>query len=93
MSTKKILIDEMDDGMDEKLSELGFAAFCVMFQFPLSEDKKHSTLSAFSKSIEYGSVSWEKQSFVKAVCVLICHACYVITNDSILILFTFCLFP
>ena len=25
----KILIDEMDDGMDEKLSELGFDAFSV----------------------------------------------------------------
>ena len=29
MSTKKILIDEMDDGMDEKLSDLGFVAFSV----------------------------------------------------------------
>tara|TARA_B100001750_G_C15431755_1_gene558637 strand:+ start:496 stop:777 length:282 start_codon:yes stop_codon:yes gene_type:complete len=29
MSGKKILIDEMDDGMDEKLSELGFDAFSV----------------------------------------------------------------
>ena len=29
MSTKKILIDEMDDGMDEKLCDLGFAAFSV----------------------------------------------------------------
>ena len=29
MSRKKILIDEMDDGMDEKLSELGFDAFSV----------------------------------------------------------------
>ena len=29
MLTKKILIDEMDDGMDEKLSELGFDASSV----------------------------------------------------------------
>ena len=29
MSRKKILIDEMDNGMDEKLSELGFDAFSV----------------------------------------------------------------
>ena len=29
MSRKKILIDELDDGMDEKLSELGFDAFSV----------------------------------------------------------------
>ena len=29
MPTKKILIDEMDDGMDEKLCDLGFAAFSV----------------------------------------------------------------
>ena len=29
MSTKKILIDEMDDGMDEKLRDLGFDAFSV----------------------------------------------------------------
>ena len=29
MSRKKILIDEMDDVMDEKLSELGFDAFSV----------------------------------------------------------------
>ena len=27
--TKKILIDEMDDGMDEKLRDLGFDAFSV----------------------------------------------------------------
>ena len=27
--TIKILIDEMDDGMDEKLCELGFDAFSV----------------------------------------------------------------
>ena len=29
MGEKKILIDEMDDGMDEKLCELGFDAFSV----------------------------------------------------------------
>ena len=27
--TVKILVDEMDDGMDEKLNELGFEAFSV----------------------------------------------------------------
>jgi len=27
--TVKILIDEMDDGMDEKLNELGFEAYSV----------------------------------------------------------------
>jgi predicted nuclease of predicted toxin-antitoxin system len=29
MTTKKILVDEMDDGMDEKLIELGYEAFSV----------------------------------------------------------------
>ncbi len=29
MITKKILVDEMDDGMDEKLIELGYEAFSV----------------------------------------------------------------
>ena len=29
MPQKKILIDEMDDGMDEKLRELGYDAFSV----------------------------------------------------------------
>ena len=29
MTQKKILIDEMDDGMDEKLRELGYDAFSV----------------------------------------------------------------
>ncbi len=29
MTTKKILVDEMDDGMDEKLSELGYEAYSV----------------------------------------------------------------
>jgi predicted nuclease of predicted toxin-antitoxin system len=28
-SRKKILVDEMDDGMDEKLKELGYDAFSV----------------------------------------------------------------
>lgn len=29
MITKKILVDEMDDGMDEKLSGLGYEAYSV----------------------------------------------------------------
>jgi len=29
MATKKILVDEMDDGMDEKLSGLGYEAYSV----------------------------------------------------------------
>ena len=29
MTTKKILIDEMDDGMDEKLISMGFSAYSV----------------------------------------------------------------
>ncbi len=29
MTTKKILVDEMDDGMDEKLSGLGYEAYSV----------------------------------------------------------------
>ena len=29
MPTKKILVDEMDDGMDEKLSGLGYEAYSV----------------------------------------------------------------
>ena len=29
MSQKKILIDEMDDGMDDKLNSLGYEAFSV----------------------------------------------------------------
>jgi len=29
MTTKRILVDEMDDGMDEKLSGLGYEAYSV----------------------------------------------------------------
>ena len=29
MATKKILVDEMDDGMDEKLNGLGYEAYSV----------------------------------------------------------------
>ncbi len=29
MTTKKILVDEMDDGMDEKLNGLGYEAYSV----------------------------------------------------------------
>ncbi len=29
MSTKKILVDEMDDGMDERLNSLGYEAYSV----------------------------------------------------------------
>ena len=29
MSTKKILVDEMDDGMDERLNALGYDAYSV----------------------------------------------------------------
>ena len=61
--TKKILIDEMDDGMDEKLCDLGFDAFSV--KKLRSEGKKLHTdysIISFAKKNEMILVTRDTES-------------------------------
>jgi len=51
-SRKKILVDEMDDGMDEKLIELGYDAFSV--KKLLTEGKKLHT--------DYSIINYAKEN-------------------------------
>jgi predicted nuclease of predicted toxin-antitoxin system len=51
-SRKKILVDEMDDGMDEKLNELGYDAFSV--KKLLTEGKKLHT--------DYSIINYAKEN-------------------------------
>ena len=55
MPQKKILIDEMDDGMDEKLRELGYDAFSVK-KLRADGKKLHTDYSVISYAKEHNMI-------------------------------------
>ena len=55
MPQKKILIDEMDDGMDEKLRELGYDAFSVK-KLRTDGKKLHTDYSVISYAKEHNMI-------------------------------------
>ena len=55
MTQKKILIDEMDDGMDEKLRELGYDAFSVK-KLRADGKKLHTDYSVISYAKEHNMI-------------------------------------
>lgn len=55
MTQKKILIDEMDDGMDEKLRELGYDAFSVK-KLRADGKKLHTDYSIINYAKEHNMI-------------------------------------
>ena len=55
MPQQKILIDEMDDGMDEKLRELGYDAFSVK-KLRTDGKKLHTDYSVISYAKEHNMI-------------------------------------
>ena len=82
MSTKKILIDEMDDGMDEKLSELGFDAFSVK-KLRVDGKKLHTDYSIINYDKEHDMILITRDTESGQACEENDLPCILLDNDEI----------
>ena len=82
MSTKKILIDEMDDGMDEKLSELGFDAFSVK-KLRVDGDRLHTDYSIINYAKEHDMILITRDTESGQACEENDLPCILLDNDEI----------
>ncbi len=81
-SRKKILVDEMDDGMDEKLKELGYDAFSV--KKLRSEGKKlHTDYSVINYAKENNMLLITRDTESGQACVENNLPCVLLDNEEI----------
>ena len=81
-SRKKILVDEMDDGMDEKLNELGYDAFSV--KKLRSEGKKlHTDYSVINYAKENNMLLITRDTESGQACVENNLPCVLLDNEEI----------
>ncbi len=81
-SRKKILVDEMDDGMDEKLKELGYDAFSV--KKLRSEGKKlHTDYSVINYAKENNMLLITRDTESGQACVENNLPCEILDNEEI----------
>ncbi len=82
MSKKKILIDEMDDGMDDRLNSLGYEAYSV--KKLLTEGKKlHTDYSIINYAKENGMLLVTRDTESGQACKENNLPCILLDNDEI----------
>ena len=82
MSEKKILVDEMDDGMDERLNSLGYEAYSV--KKLLTEGKKLKTdYSIINYAKENGMILVTRDTESGQACKENDLPCILLDNDEI----------
>ena len=82
MKEKKILIDEMDDGMDEKLCELGFDAFSVK-KLRSDGKKLHTDYSIINYAKENDMILVTRDTESGQACEENDLPCILLDNDEI----------
>tara|TARA_B110000014_G_scaffold118828_1_gene81595 strand:- start:186 stop:467 length:282 start_codon:yes stop_codon:yes gene_type:complete len=82
MGEKKILIDEMDDGMDEKLCELGFDAFSVK-KLRSDGKKLHTDYSIINYAKENDMILVTRDTESGQACEENDLPCILLDNDEI----------
>jgi predicted nuclease of predicted toxin-antitoxin system len=82
MSKKKILVDEMDDGMDDRLNSLGYEAYSV--KKLLTEGKKLRTdYSIINYAKENGMILVTRDTESGQACKENALPCILLDNDEI----------
>ncbi len=82
MSKKKILVDEMDDGMDDRLNSLGYEAYSV--KKLLTEGKKlHTDYSIINYAKENGMLLVTRDTESGQACKENDLPCILLDNDEI----------
>ena len=82
MSSKKILVDEMDDGMDDRLNSLGYEAYSV--KKLLTEGKKLRTdYSIINYAKENGMILVTRDTESGQACRENNLPCILLDNDEI----------
>ncbi len=82
MTSLKILVDEMDDGMDEKLNTLGFEAYSV--KKLLTQGKKlHTDYSIINYAKENGMILVSRDTEVGQACQENNLPCILLDNEEI----------
>ena len=82
MSQKKILIDEMDDGMDEKLRELGYDALSVK-KLRADGKKLHTDYSIISYAKEHNMILITRDTESGQACEENGLPCVLLDNNEI----------
>ena len=82
MSIKKILIDEMDDGMDDKLHELGYAAFSVK-KLRASGKKLHTDYSIINYAKEHDMILITRDTEIGQACEENDLSCILLDSNEI----------
>ena len=82
MKEKKILIDEMDDGMDEKLCELGFDALSVK-KLRIDGKKLHTDYSIINYAKEHNMILVTRDTESGQACEEDDLPCILLDNDEI----------
>ena len=82
MSIKKILIDEMDDGMDDKLHELGYDAFSVK-KLRASGKKLHTDYSIINYAKEHDMILITRDTEIGQACEENNLPCILLDNNEI----------
>ena len=82
MSSKKILVDEMDDGMDDRLNALGYEAYSV--KKLLTEGKKlHTDYSIINFAKENGMILVTRDTESGQACKENNLPCILLDSDEI----------
>ena len=82
MTQKKILIDEMDDGMDEKLRELGYDAFSVK-KLRANGKKLHTDYSIINYAKEHNMILITRDTESGQACEENDLPCVLLDNNEI----------
>jgi|TARA_B100000029_G_scaffold104486_1_gene95027 predicted nuclease of predicted toxin-antitoxin system len=82
MTQKKILIDEMDDGMDEKLRELGYDAFSVK-KLRADGKKLHTDYSIINYAKEHNMILITRDTESGQACEENDLPCVLLDNNEI----------
>ena len=82
MSIKKILIDEMDDGMYDKLHELGYDAFSVK-KLRASGKKLHTDYSIINYAKEHDMILVTRDTEIGQACEENDLPCVLLDNNEI----------
>ena len=80
--TNKILIDEMDDGMDEKLNEIGFDAYSVK-KLRVEGKNLHTDYSVINYAKENGMILVTRDTENGQACEENNLPCILLDNDEI----------
>ncbi len=82
LKNQKILVDEMDDGMDEKLKEIGYDAYSVK-KLRTEGKKLHADYSVINYARENGMILVTRDTESGIACQENNLPCILLDNDEI----------